>query len=141
MKDTQGFTLLELLMVVVIIAILAAIAVPQYLRTVERSRMSEALTMLSSIRQSEIRFRAETGAYTATIAQLDLGTAVTDFSGTPRFDYSIGAAAAGPPPTFMACATRNASIAVGGSCVAGYVIRIDQAGNLLGRDCQSTTCP
>ena len=54
----KGFTLLELLMVVIIIAILASIALPQYLRVAERSRATEALQMLSAIRQSQFRYRA-----------------------------------------------------------------------------------
>ena len=55
----RGFTLLELLMVVIIIAILASIALPQYFRVTERSRTAQALQLLSSIRGSELRFRAQ----------------------------------------------------------------------------------
>ena len=55
-KQRGGFTLLELLMVVIIIAILAAIALPQFLRAAERSRAAEALTILGSIRGSEQRY-------------------------------------------------------------------------------------
>ena len=55
----KGFTLLELLMVVIIIAILASIALPQYLRVSERSRASEALTVLGATRASELRFKAQ----------------------------------------------------------------------------------
>ncbi len=58
-RNERGFTLLELLMVVIIIAILASIALPQYFRVVERSRTAQALQLLSSIRGSEIRFRAQ----------------------------------------------------------------------------------
>ncbi len=55
----SGFTLLELLMVVIIIAILAALALPQYFRTVERSRTAQVLQLLGSIRSSELRFKAQ----------------------------------------------------------------------------------
>lgn len=66
--------MLEILMVVIIIAILAAIALPQYLDTVERSRGAEALTNLSAIRQSELRYKAEspTGVYTGVMGDLDI---------------------------------------------------------------------
>ena len=63
MNDTRGFTLLELLMVVIIIAILASIALPQYLRTTERARASEAMTVLGAIRTSEMRYKAFNNKY------------------------------------------------------------------------------
>lgn len=48
----KAFTLIELLVVVLIIGILAAIALPQYEKAVEKSRAAEALTMLSSMRKA-----------------------------------------------------------------------------------------
>jgi type IV pilus assembly protein PilE len=48
--SASGFTLIELMMVVAVIAILAAIALPTYSDYVTRSRLSDALTMLSSWR-------------------------------------------------------------------------------------------
>jgi len=62
MKGTRGFTLLELLMVVIIIAILASIALPQYFRVTERSRTGEALQLLASIRGSQLRWKAQNPA-------------------------------------------------------------------------------
>ncbi len=58
MKHEQGFTLLELLMVVIIIAILASIALPQYFRVTDRARTVQVIQLLASIRGSELRFKA-----------------------------------------------------------------------------------
>lgn len=147
MKDKQGFTLLELLMVVVIIAILASIAVPQYLRTAERARMSEALQMLGSMRQSAIRFKTEVGTWAPggaaiTANQLDVGSAAADMSGTPAFTYAVNC---GTANGIVMTATRNAAPAIGGNCKAAYVISINDLGGFAGRDCQSIatalTCP
>ena len=67
-----GFTLIELLVVVLIIGILANIALPQYQKAVEKSRMAEALVMLRAIaKANQARFMA-TGEYTKHIDELDI---------------------------------------------------------------------
>jgi len=90
LKGAQGFTLLELLMVVIIIAILASIALPQYLKTAERSRGSEALQMLGTLRSAELRYQAgsPTNVFTAALADLD----TTIPAASALFGYSVNAA-------------------------------------------------
>ena len=55
MNNKKGFTLIELLVVVLILGILAAMAMPQYFKAVERSRMTEAVTLLSNISAAQQR--------------------------------------------------------------------------------------
>ena len=67
-----GFTLIELLVVVLIIGILAAMALPQYFKAVERSRMTEAVTIMDSIVKSQRRKFLQTNHYARNFEGLDV---------------------------------------------------------------------
>jgi len=58
-KHLAGFTLLELITVVIIVAILVAISVPQYLKTVERSYDKEAIANLKLIKAAQKIYKLE----------------------------------------------------------------------------------
>ena len=65
-KGQKGFTLIELMIVVAIIGILAAIAIPNFLTYQAKSKTSEAKTNLNAIRTGQIAFFAENGVYVST---------------------------------------------------------------------------
>ena len=67
-----GFTLIELLVVVLIIGILAAVAVPQYQKAVERSKATQALTLLKSTVQAATSFRLASGDFPTGFDELSI---------------------------------------------------------------------
>jgi prepilin-type N-terminal cleavage/methylation domain-containing protein len=70
-RRAGGFTLLELLIVVAIIGILAAVAAPAYFNPMMRSRQSIAVSELMSIKAAQERYFGDNGVYADQINQLD----------------------------------------------------------------------
>ena len=95
----KGFTLIELLAVVLIMGILAAVAMPQYTRSLNRARIAEAEQMLAPIYEARERARIESEAngdsavITADMLDIGIKSATTirgSFIITPNYTYNIG---------------------------------------------------
>ena len=72
MLKKKGFTLIEVLIVILIIAILAAIALPQYERAVNRTRLTEAFLMGRFFRDAQRMYFMRTGRYADTYEELGI---------------------------------------------------------------------
>jgi type IV pilus assembly protein PilA len=90
LRSKKGFTLIELMIVVAIIGILAAIAIPNFLKFQAKSKQSEAKSNLGAIFTGEISYFGEQNAYGDFVAVNWVP------SGTPRYHYMLGTFAVGP---------------------------------------------
>jgi type IV pilus assembly protein PilA len=85
-RDHRGFTLIELMIVVAIIGILAAIAIPNFLRYQAQSRQAEARTNLGGIFVAETSFFGEQSRY-GSFGEVGFALAGT----SNRYTYRTGA--------------------------------------------------
>ena len=100
MLRKKGFTLLELIIVIIVIGILASIALPRYMRVAEKGRTTEAKSILSALRSAQVRYNAQYSVYADNASSLDVeydtpdfytfSTAATGVSSAVRNDKDLG---------------------------------------------------
>ena len=95
-KTKKGFTLVEMLVVVIIIGVLTAVALPSYMKSVEKTRTAQAVSTLGQIAKAQQVYNARHGKYSATFLPLNLD--LKDKKGKPvnengfadsYFDYNL----------------------------------------------------
>jgi type IV pilus assembly protein PilE len=112
-RPAGGFTLVELMVVIVIAGALLAIAIPSYIDKVRKSRRVEAKTALLDIAGREERFFNTNNTYSSTPADLGYGAVSASFpmsvgSGYYNVNVTFTATVVGPPlvaPTYLITAT------------------------------------
>jgi len=101
-RRPNGFTLIELMLVLIIVGVLAALAVPKYMAWARESKEAEAAPLLKQVYTLEQRYQAREGAYTHDIVALEGGPFLP--TAGKYYDLSVVSHASG----FCAVATPNA---------------------------------
>lgn len=80
-RENQGFTFIEITVVIIILGLLAAVALPQYQIYMERAKTQEAAQILLSLLDAQFEYRRENSAYATDITdlQIEMDTAPQHF--------------------------------------------------------------
>ncbi|WP_313142665.1 pilin [Stenotrophomonas sp.] len=130
MKNQKGFTLIELMIVVAIIAILAAIALPAYQDYVARSQVSEAMTLSGGAKTAVTEYYADKGAFPDANDKAGLAKAA---SITGKYVASVGLSTGGVITATMK-GSNSASSKIAGKT---FVMTPADAGGSITWDCKT----
>lgn len=129
LEPSSGFTLIELMVTVAIVAILATIAYPSYRNTVLKSHRTEAKSALLDLAGREERLYSTTSAYSAKGSDLGYsaapGSTFTVGSGYYQVTLAVPAPAAGALPTFSIKAVPIGAQTADNTCT---FLAVDQTG-------------
>lgn len=111
----RGFTLIELMVVLVIAGIIAAIAYPAYTSQLQRGRRADAVAALTAVMQAQERYRGNVTTYADDLSKLKLDISAI----TPHYEVTLAGVtpAGGAGPSFevgYAATAKQVSAAEGG---------------------------
>lgn len=134
-RAEKGYTLIEVIIVMLVIGILASLAVPQYYKDIEKDKASEAVNLLLELKGAQDRYYAKYGVYCyntpSNCAGFDITVpALKYFNAVPAFAGGTG------NPSWSLTLTRNGSPASYGQ----YSLVYDAPNAVPALSCNQTTC-
>jgi type IV pilus assembly protein PilA len=132
MKSSKAFTMVELMVVVLIVGILAAVAVPLMSGRIDSSKWSEGKAAMGTIASALRSYAAEKGSFTSAPALTDIGLANNDLDGTyfSHQSYAItSASATGGQVSFVITCTAGSSTRSGKPAAPAVMTLTSNAAN------------
>jgi type IV pilus assembly protein PilE len=125
MQKRRGFTLIELMVAIAIIALLVTIAYPSYLGYLKKGRRAAAQTFMSEVANKQSQYLLDNRNYAVNISDLSTSNAlgvVTPSDVSPYYTVKVDPAAVTSPPTFTITATPK------GDQVSDGALTLDHTG-------------
>lgn len=138
LRNSKGFTLIELMIVVVVLGVLAAIALPAYQGYVERARRADAKTSLLELQMAMEKWRANNPSYTTDMTDLGYAGAADQPSKEGYYTLDIPSAASAAGYTLTA-EIDNTTAQAGDGC-GTFTITLDNGGESYTADGNDNTC-
>jgi len=130
-KTKSGFTLIEIMIVVAIIALLAAIAIPNYTRHTQRARASEAIATMTMIRQAIRDYFIVTSVY------YDVASGNLDQAPTTGVSVDVGIAQYFSNAAFSIDGTSPSSVRFASPTAVDFIISVDGSASVA---CGTSNC-
>lgn len=135
-RTSRGFTMIELMIVVIVMGVLAAVALPTFLESIRKGRRSEAFAAIATVQQAQERWRSNNPQYASSVGSLVIASP-TRPGGYYSLAVSPVAGSEGVSYTVTAEAVAGTSQANDGDC-AKLGARVER-GNVTYASCASCT--
>ena len=133
-RNEKGFTLVELMIVVVIIGILASIAIPKFSALISKTKVTEAKQILRQIINLEKSFYQINSLYSTVVTDndnMEIGFIQPDAT-SRRFEYKFDIVGATPFAASIATATENQDINGNGNITDGLTLSVADVEGTVG---------